>query len=370
MLFSKMKSAASALVLFSVLFLQGCTNGEFIPSNLSSEESNFMEAHAATKPAFPLNPGAVGGSAYENGTGASAGNDGGESLTAQDGAPALFAKSKKSSDTGYVVIGTDASFPPYEFMTADGRMMGFEIDLLTAIMQDQGLKFKFVNLNFPKLFDNLEYGKTDMVVASLAETPERDKIALASDPYMRIRMAMAINMLDTKTKSALDLKGKTVSVLKESNAVDTVRNLLGNDVKILENKTSYLSLKSLLFNQAQAVVDDAEVIKYNMRSNRQINARYVEDNANFPEYSTVFYISSKKPELKEKIDQGLANIKAYGTYQKIHDKWFKDDAQANFGSVGSANADDDDDMVINENGETISMGPETSFLDTLTGNHK
>src|SRR6478672_10188444 len=65
-------------------------------------------------------------------------------------AAALVPKAVK--DKGTLVVGTDASYAPSEFLAGDGKtIQGFDIDLFTAVAKKLGLKVKFQNANFDSI---------------------------------------------------------------------------------------------------------------------------------------------------------------------------------------------------------------------------
>src|SRR5437660_12906610 len=77
---------------------------------------------------------------------------------------------------GEVVIGTDATYPPFEEKVGDG-FQGFDIDLGNAIARElgPGVKARWVNISFDGIFAALLSGKFDLVMSGVTITPERQK---------------------------------------------------------------------------------------------------------------------------------------------------------------------------------------------------
>ncbi|MGO4595173.1 ABC transporter substrate-binding protein [Leifsonia sp. 2TAF2] len=76
-----------------------------------------------------------------------------------------------------LTVGTDATMPPKEFMSADGQTFeGFDVDLTYAIGNVLGIKMKFVNSGFDSLLPGVQNGRYDYVASSAAPTLEREKV--------------------------------------------------------------------------------------------------------------------------------------------------------------------------------------------------
>ena len=75
-----------------------------------------------------------------------------------------------------IVVGTDASYAPSEFLAADGKtVQGFDIDLFTAVAQKLGVKAEFVPSSFDSIIAGVSTGKYDVGVSSFTINDERKK---------------------------------------------------------------------------------------------------------------------------------------------------------------------------------------------------
>src|SRR5712692_5918404 len=82
-----------------------------------------------------------------------------------------------------VVIGADATYPPFEEKVGDG-FQGFDIDLGNAIARDlgRGVKARWINISFDGIFAALLSSKFDMVMSGVTITADRQKQMAFSDP--------------------------------------------------------------------------------------------------------------------------------------------------------------------------------------------
>jgi polar amino acid transport system substrate-binding protein len=75
--------------------------------------------------------------------------------------------------TRKIIIATDALYPPNEFKQGD-RIVGFDVDLGTAIAQKLGVKAEFQDVKFDTILQALEEGKYDISLSSFSDTRERE----------------------------------------------------------------------------------------------------------------------------------------------------------------------------------------------------
>jgi ABC-type amino acid transport substrate-binding protein len=77
-------------------------------------------------------------------------------------------------EVGVLRVGMDASFPPFEFIVADGRLAGFDVDLAQELGRRLEVEVEFVaNLPADGLYDALAVGRVDVVISALVFNPDR-----------------------------------------------------------------------------------------------------------------------------------------------------------------------------------------------------
>jgi polar amino acid transport system substrate-binding protein len=81
---------------------------------------------------------------------------------------------KEIKDKGTLMVGTDATYPPSEFVAPDGKtIQGFDVDLLNAVAKKLDLKVKLIPSKFDSIITGVEGGKYDMGMSSFSINPER-----------------------------------------------------------------------------------------------------------------------------------------------------------------------------------------------------
>lgn len=84
-----------------------------------------------------------------------------------------------------IKVGTNATLKPFEFYE-NGRVGGFDIDLIQLICDDLGYELEVVDMEFDALLTSLQLGKVDMVIATMTATEERKTVCDFTIPYLEI----------------------------------------------------------------------------------------------------------------------------------------------------------------------------------------
>jgi polar amino acid transport system substrate-binding protein len=180
---------------------------------------------------------------------------------------------------------------------------------------------KFVNTPWEGIFNTLQQGDRDMIVSAVTITDERKQTMDFSDPYFDAAQLIAVKETSKVTKFA-DLKKLKVGVQTGTTGDEAVSKLMGKtSTSIKRFESTPLALKELESGGVDAVVADNGVIAHYVANNPGGKFKTVSDKEFVPEQ---YGIAVKKgnAELLGKLNQGLAAIKADGTYNQIFAKYF------------------------------------------------
>ncbi|GAB2566629.1 ABC transporter substrate-binding protein [Leucobacter ruminantium] len=78
-------------------------------------------------------------------------------------------------ESGELVVGTDASYPPNEYKDSNGEIVGWGVDLAEAVGAKLGLKLKWEEAGFDTIIPSIQGGKMDMGSSSFTDNAERQK---------------------------------------------------------------------------------------------------------------------------------------------------------------------------------------------------
>jgi polar amino acid transport system substrate-binding protein len=234
--------------------------------------------------------------------------------TAAASAPAL------ASGGRTLVVGTDAAYAPFESQNEKGEIVGFDIDVVSAIAKKAGIEVKFVNTPWEGIFNALAQGDRDLLVSSITITDERKQTMDFSDPYFDANQLIAVKA-DSKVTRFDDLKALKVGVQTGTTGDEAVAKLQGkNSANIKRFESTPLALKELEAGGVDAVVADNGVVINYVTNNSGARFKTVTDAAFVPEHYGI-PVKKGNAELLAKLNKGLAEIRANGTYDRIYAKY-------------------------------------------------
>jgi polar amino acid transport system substrate-binding protein len=130
---------------------------------------------------------------------------------------------------GELILGTSGNMPPMTEALADGKVVGFDIDLARLMASGMNVKLNIKVLPFDQLLPALERGDVDVVISNLTMTPERNLHAAFVGPYMTSGKCVITRKADlAKAEKAKDINvpDTRLAALAGSTSADFVRTLL------------------------------------------------------------------------------------------------------------------------------------------------
>ena len=219
------------------------------------------------------------------------------------------------------VVGTDAAYAPFESQNEKGEIVGMTIDMLSAVAQKAGVEIKFVNTPWEGIFNSLQQGDRDILASSITITDERKQTMDFTNPYFDAYQLIAVKA-SSKVAKFDDLKKLKVGVQTGTTGDEVVTKQQGkNSTNIKRFESTPLALKELEAGGVDAVVADNGVVINYVTNNPGAKFKTVSDKAFAPEQYG-FAVKKGNAELLEKLNKGLADIKADGSYDKIYAKYF------------------------------------------------
>ena len=230
---------------------------------------------------------------------------------------------KADTEKTKYVIASDSSFAPFVFQDSSNQYTGIDMDLIKAIAEDQGFEIEITNPGFDAAINAVQSGQADGIIAGMSVTDARKETFDFSDSYYTANTILGVKESST-ISSYEDLNGKTVGV-KNGTASQTFltdnQSKYGYKIKTFSDAASMYD--SLNTGSIDAVMDDEPVIKYSISQGQKLKTPI----AGTPIGETAFAVKKgSNPELLEKFNKGLANLKANGEFQKILDKYLASDS--------------------------------------------
>lgn len=224
----------------------------------------------------------------------------------------FFACGKEKSDVVYRV-GTNAEYPPYEYIE-DGKIVGFDPDIMEELSKRVGFKYEWVNMNFDGLISALQSKKVDMVIAGMTSNEERKKYVKFSTPY--IKPAICIVSLNKNKGKNLDyFNDKKFGVELGTTEEGIVKKEFPN-AEIIPFSGHTAALIALKAEKIDAILLDSKVADNYEKNNPEIT---VIGDVTGEEKAMAFNLEDK--ELYQKVNSALEAMIKDGTIEKLKEKY-------------------------------------------------
>ncbi len=236
----------------------------------------------------------------------------------------LAAKLPESiKSAGVIKIGTDSSYPPNEFLAADGKsVQGWEVDLFNLVAHKFGVKTQWQSADFGTIITGVQGKKYDMGVSSFSINEDRKKqVTMVSYYYSGTQWGTAQG--NPKGVDPDNACGKTVAV--QANTVQATDDLpvrqkkCGADkINILEYKLQDQATNAVVSGKADAMLSDSPVIAY---AAKQTNGK-IEPLGDVYEAAQYGYVVPKdQTEFAQAIADALKQLNDDGSYKAALEKW-------------------------------------------------
>jgi polar amino acid transport system substrate-binding protein len=217
-----------------------------------------------------------------------------------------------------LVIGTDATYPPFEFTDDKGQLTGVSIDLGKALAQELGVPVTFKNIAFDGLIPALQTGSIDIVISSMTDNEVRRKSLDFSAPYAATAICLLVPK-DSALKSVEELKqGKPRIVTKIATTGEqwARANLPNADIVALDADPACVMEVSKATADAW-VYDQISVMNYAQRNPDTTRAILA------PIRTEHWAIAMRhgQTELKAKINAFLTKYQAAGNMNQLADRY-------------------------------------------------
>lgn len=242
---------------------------------------------------------------------------GGKETDVKDEDNEIQSSVQKIIDSGKIVLGTSADYPPFEFHALiDGKdeIVGFDIEIAKYIANELGVELVIEDMEFDKLLGGLATGMIDFVIAGMNPDPDRE--ANFTDIYYEANLAVLVTKDNTEITTVEDLNGKSIGVqigtTQEEVARETIKDA---DVKALgTNPDIIMNLKTKKIDAAIMETPVAESYA-SVNDDIMVVEGLVLDSGSD---GVAIAVKQGDDELTEKLNQILADIESQG----LIEKWF------------------------------------------------
>ncbi|WP_027907602.1 transporter substrate-binding domain-containing protein [Pseudomonas taiwanensis] len=236
------------------------------------------------------------------------------------GACALLLAGAASAET--VRFATEGGYPPFNYVDADNKLHGFDIDITYALCEQMKVECTLVAQDWEGIIPALMARKYDAVVASMIDTEERRKKIAFTDHYYRTPLAVAVAK-DSKIDDAqTTFEGYTVGAQSSSTQAiyaEDVYAKAGAEVKLYPTMDE--ANADLAAGRLDGVIADKFPLQEWINKNGKDCCKILGDVAG-TKADAAIAVRKDDDALRQRLNTALAEIVANGTYQKIASKYF------------------------------------------------
>lgn len=255
------------------------------------------------------------GSAVESNTGSSSG---GTTSSTADGYSTSLEDIKTN---GELIIGLDDQFAPMGFRDTDGSLVGFDIDLATAVCEKLGITANFQPIDWNSKEMELSTGSIDCIWNGMSITPEREKNMSLSNPYLENRIVvMTRDGIVIATKE--ELANFNIGIQSGSAALEAVQNDPIWEI-IQSNVTEYPTYDEVILDMNTERLDCMIIDEvFGNYKNSKMDGKF--GTADFDFGNDLYAVGFRKSdtELTEAINKAIQELIDEGKASEISQKWF------------------------------------------------
>ena len=225
-------------------------------------------------------------------------------------------------------VAINAAFKPFVFIDENGKLAGFDIDLLNALDEVADVEVAYVNTSIEDMLAGVASGAYDAAISAITVTPARQERMDFTVPYFRAGQApvsffsagqgLATAMGSTTITSTASLDAShRVGVKQGTTGAEFVASQTA--VQVVEYAEAQQALDGLTAGEVDAVVLDISILAdYTINNPGAI--MLVGGPVTDEEYAIA--VNKQRPEVLAMLNDALADVRANGTYDGLLRKWF------------------------------------------------
>lgn len=229
-------------------------------------------------------------------------------------------------EAGVLKIGTEAFYPPFEYLDADNTtVIGLDMALFQAIGDELGLKVDITNMAFDGLLPALDAKRIDVVVAAMTDTKERQAKYDFVD-YFLTGQGIVVPAGNPKSiKGIEDLCGLKVAALEASTQVSLLEKFnteecAGDPIVVTALATDADAMLQVRSGRADASFSQDAVARFNAQA--EGGSGKFEIGNDQPLLPVVMgpMFTKEDADLRDAVKATIEKMIADGTYQSILDE--------------------------------------------------
>ncbi len=237
-----------------------------------------------------------------------------ETTAGEEEAGAEAAGTVTTRTEGVLTFGTNAEFPPFEFVTGSGvidQYDGIDMAIAKQIAEDNGMTAAIENMEFDSLLVALQNGQIDAAIAAMTVTEDRKEAVDFSVPYYTATQVMIVKE-DSDIAAATDMADKKICVVQGYTGEICV-NDMGYSYEAFKKGTE--AVMELVNGKCDVVVIDSATAQKYVDDNEGL--KIVEDASAFESEEYAVAVQKGNTALLDMINKAIEAKLADGTISDL-----------------------------------------------------
>lgn len=239
---------------------------------------------------------------------------------------ALGAHAATAKDWTKIRLATEGAYAPFNFVTPDGQLAGFDVDIANALCAEMKADCTLVKQDWDGMIPALLARKYDAIIASMSITEERKEQVDFTDKYYHTPARLVAKKGAGLVATADGLKGKKIGVQRETIHDKFATDNWGEVADIVRYGTQDEANLDVVAGRVDALL--ADVVALNEGFLKTDSGKDFEFTG--PEFTDAKWfgpgagiaVRKQDKDLTEALNKAIAAIRANGTYDTIAKKYF------------------------------------------------
>lgn len=231
-----------------------------------------------------------------------------------------------AADMKKVRIGVEGAYPPFSEVTADGKLVGFDIDIANALCAEMKVECELITQDWDGIIPALQARKYDAIIASMSITEERKKKVDFSNKYYNTPAKFVRKKGSGIEITKESLKGKAVGVQRATIHDNFVTEVYGKDVEVKRYGTQDEAYLDMVAGRVDLLLADSVALDGGfLQSDDGKGYEFVGPDFSDPKYfgdGAGIALRKGEDDLRNSFNAAIEAIRANGTYKSIQDKYF------------------------------------------------
>jgi len=220
-----------------------------------------------------------------------------------------------------IVVASDATWPPMEFVDENKNVVGFDVDLVNEVAKAAGFEVEIKNTAWDGIFAGLAAGNYNAIASSVTITEERKATMDFSEPYVNAGQVLVVRKETAGVTTLADLTGKKVGGQIGTTGVIEIGKAAGVELKTYDEIG--LAYQDLANGNIDGVVADSPIAANFALQNPDYKEKLMIVGVPFTDEWLGFAFKKGDEKTLKLFNDGLAKVKSSGKLDELTAKWLK-----------------------------------------------